>query len=402
MRNERRLRPTERARLDHVTAWIDAWAAPRGAESVALGEAAGRVLAGSVEAVLDLPPFDRAAADGCALRADETVGASAYNPLPFRLLPSSVAIGTGCAVEVQSGDPLPAGADAVVRLDHIVPDAAGTIAIIGPVVAGNEVEGKGSHAARGSVLASASRRLGAGEIGLLASAGLERISVIGRPRVRCLSSTDCVVAAGRPLAARETYDANGALLSVLVERDGGVIVDQRGVGRDRAALRAALQMPGADLILVAGGTGPGAGDHAAEALAEAGEMCFHGIALRPGETAGAGRAAGTPVILLPGPPAPCLWAYEFLAGRAIRRLAGRDPVLPFATERLRTVRKIVSEIGILEVCPVRRAGGGAMEPVAAFAEMGLAAVAQADGFVLVPETSEGYPAGSPVTVYLYR
>ena len=71
---------------------------------------------------MDLPPFDRAAADGFALRADETVGASAYNPLPFRLGPASAGVAPGGAVAVESGDPLPAGADAVVRLEHAMPD----------------------------------------------------------------------------------------------------------------------------------------------------------------------------------------------------------------------------------------------------------------------------------------
>src|SRR5262245_30428338 len=129
-----------RVRLDDACAWIDAWAAPLAPEEIALADAAGRILAADIEAAIDLPPLDRAAVDGYALQADETVGAGAYNPLTLRLAPASARAGAGHAVAVHSGDPLPPGADAVVRLEHALPDAPGTVAVIASVYAGNEVE----------------------------------------------------------------------------------------------------------------------------------------------------------------------------------------------------------------------------------------------------------------------
>jgi molybdopterin molybdotransferase len=393
--------PSKRARLDRVTAWIDAWAAPLRPESVSLADAAGRVLAGDVKAELDLPPFDRAAADGFALQADETVGASAYNPLPFRLQLPSARVGPGCAVEVQSGTPLPAGADAVVRLEHATREGARSIAVIAPVFVGQDVERAGDHARRGSVLVAAGGQLEGRTMGLVASAGCERVPVVGRPRVRCLLAAEGVSDAGGALLPGAVYDANGPMLAALIARDGGVVVERRRIGRGRAALREALALPEADVVVIAGGTGPGARDMAAAVLAEAGELAVHGIALRPGESAGAGRAAGAPVFLLPGAPAACLWAYEFLAARAIRRLAGLGAELPFPSRALRTTRKIVSEIGTVEVWPVRCTGEGEAEPLAPFAEAGLVAAVQADGFVVVPEASEGYPEGATVTVYLH-
>jgi molybdopterin molybdotransferase len=398
--------PSGRARLNDVRAWIDGWAAPVAGEAIALANAAGRVLAGSVEAPLDLPPFDRAAADGFALRADETVGASAYNPLSFKLGPASGGVAPGRAVAVAAGDPLPAGADAVVRLEHAMPEPAGAVAVIAPVFAGSAVERQGSHAARGSALLAAGRRLDAGDVGLLAAAGLERAMVVGKPRVRCLLLAGRAIEAGRVPAAGEIYDADGPLLAALIERDGGVVASRHGAGRDeqrlRKALRHALEAPGTDIVLVVGGTGAGYDDHAAAALAEAGALAVHGVAVRPGATVGAGGAAGLPVFLLPGPPADCLWAYELLAGRAIRLMAGRGGELPYAAETLRLARKIVSEVGTMEVCPVRRTAGGEAEPMPSFAEAGLAAAAHADGFILVPEASEGYPQGAAVIVYLRR
>jgi molybdopterin molybdotransferase len=390
-----------RARVSDMAAWVDAWAVPVGPEDVPLAEAVGRVLANDMTAPVDLPPIDRAAADGFALRADETVGAGAYNPLQFRLMPAPAEVKPGHAVAVQCGDPLPAGADAVVRLEHAHPDVPGTVAIIFPVAAENEVERAGGQSARGGVLVRAGRRLGPGEIGLLASAGVVQVSVAGRPRVRFLLATGRVPETGGALAPGAVYDANGPMLAALVERDGGVVVERRRVVGGAAALRHMLAAPGADIVLVAGGTGHGAGDVSATALAETGELAIHGVALRPGETAGAGRAAGVPVFLLPGAPAACLWAYELLAGQAVRRLAGRGAELPYAARTMRLGRKIVSEIGMTEICPVRCTQEGEVEPFAPFVEAGLVAAAQGDGFVIVPEASEGYPQGASVTVHLY-
>jgi molybdopterin molybdotransferase len=389
-----------RAHLHDVAAWIDAWAAPVGPEEISLAEAVGRILARDATAAMDLPPFGRAAADGLALMADETVGAGAYNPLPFRLVPASAGVRAGHAVAVECGDPLPVGADAVVRLEHAIPDAPGTVAIIAPVVAGDEVERAGSQAVRGGVLVGGGRPLGPAEVGLLASAGMQRMSVVGRPRVRCLLAGGVSEAGDQP-APGAIHDANGPLLAALIARDGAMVVECRRVERDRTVLSDALGAPGADVVLVAGGTGSGAGDVAAAALTEAGELAVHGVALRPGETAGAGHAAGAAVFLLPGTPAACLWAYELLAGRAIRRLAGGSAELPFATRKMLLSRKIVSEIGMTEVCPVRCTKDGEAEPLAPFLEAGLVAAAQGDGIVIVPAASEGYPQGAPVTIHLY-
>jgi molybdopterin molybdotransferase len=127
---------------------------------------------------------------------------------------------------------------------------------------------------------------------------------------------------------------------------------------------------------------------------------IHGVALRPGETAGLGTVSGTLVVLLPGAPASCLWTYELLAGRAIRRLGGRGE-FPYRSREMIAARKIVSSLGMTEICAVRFGIDDAVEPLPSFAETGLMAAAGADGFVIVPQGSEGYRQGARMTVYLY-
>jgi molybdopterin molybdotransferase len=273
------------------------------------------------------------------------------------------------------------------------------VAVIAPVFAGSEVEARGSHiASGGTLLRAAPRPLDAADLGLLAAAGLARVPVIGRPRVRLVPAAHKFVEAGQPLTAGEFYNAAGPMLTALVERDGGIIVASHPLRGGGAELRKALS--GADIVLVIGRTGPGSNDHAAAALAEAGALAMHGVAIQPGGTAGGGRIDSVPVLLLPGPPVHGLWAYELIAGRAIRRMAGRSPALPYRMETLRIARKIVSEVGTLEVWPVRRIKTGEVEPMPSLQEAGLAAAAHADGYILVPETSEGYPQAASVPVYL--
>jgi molybdopterin molybdotransferase len=207
----------------------------------------------------------------------------------------------------------------------------------------------------------------------------------------------------KPAKAGAWEDSNGPMIRAAVERDGGVVGECVAVERDLMAIRAALVEAGADIGLVIGGTGPGTDDHSAAALAEAGELAIHSVGLRPGETAGLGRTvSGIPVVLLPGAPAACLWSYELFAGRAIRRLGGRSPALPYRSRDMITASKIVSALGMTEICPVRYGAGDSVEPLPSFTETGLMAAVGADGFVIVPQGSEGYPQGGRVIVYLYE
>jgi molybdopterin molybdotransferase len=207
----------------------------------------------------------------------------------------------------------------------------------------------------------------------------------------------------KPTKSGAGNDCNGPMIRTAVERDGGVIRECVAVERSLAAIRAAFVEADADIVLVIGGTGVGIDDHSAAALAAAGELAIHGMALRPGETAGLGRTvSGVPVVLLPGAPAACLWSYELFAGRAIRRLGGRGPEFPYRSREMITARKIVSAIGMTEICPVRSGPDDTVEPVPPFSETGLMAAVGADGFVIVPEGSEGHPQGARVTVYLYE
>jgi molybdopterin molybdotransferase len=380
--------PPALAALHMVFAWIEAHVSRLDAEDVPFSEAVGRVLAEDVLSAIDAPDSDRAAADGLALRADETAGAGPYNPLRFRSAPPDQELPFGAGVLVNAGDPLPAGADAIARLETIEPAPPDGYEVIEGVARGNLVLFRAGQISRRAHLLAKGRRLQPHDVGVLAAAAIQRTRVVRRPRVSCL-----IVGA----ACEGFRDVDGPLLRALVARDGGDI-EIRRLGRDRAELLQALAEASADAVIITGGSGPGANDCSAAVLAEAGDLAIHGVALNPGGTAGCGlTVTGAPAFLLPGSPADCLWAYEFFAGHAIRLLGGRDSSLPFPTQQMRVARKIVSAIGLTEVVPLRRLGPDLAEPLPSIAETGLAA---ADGFAIMGEGSEGIAEGGAVTAYI--
>jgi molybdopterin molybdotransferase len=214
-----------------------------------------------------------------------------------------------------------------------------------------------------------------------------------------ITGNELLPAGTRPEGYR-IADANGPMLAALVARDGGKPLLPGIIPDDPAAIRAALDEP-ADIILVSGGSSVGQEDFVPKILAEHGELAIHGIAMRPSSPTGMGRFDGRLVFLLPGNPVSCLCAYDFFAGRSIRALGGRLRDWPYRAVRARLTRKLVSTVGRLDYARVSLAGNDA-EPLAISGASILSSTTRADGFVIVPADSEGYPAGVEVDVYLYQ
>lgn len=396
-----------RTRVATALEWIDANVRPLPPEQVALEELYGRVLAADVVAQIDVPAFDRAAMDGYALRGAETIGASEYNPLAFELHGSALpgrpyegVVPASGAIRITTGAPMPAGADAVVPAEF-ASERDGRVEITAPLATGKHVGRRAEDVRAGTVVLQAGRRLRAQDVGLLASVGVAAAAVIRRPRVRIIASGDELVAPGAPKGPNQIFDANSPMLRGLVTRDGGLLESALRVRDDREALREAMLAPGADAVLVSGGSSVGAEDHAPSVLAEAGELAIHGIAMRPSSPAGFGRLGETFVFLLPGNPVSCLCAYDFFAGRALRLLGGRAPDWPYPKVRAVLRSKIASVVGRVDYCRVRLQADEA-EPLALSGASILSSTTRADGFVIVPEESEGYARGTEVDVYLYE
>jgi len=396
---------SHRSTVEEAWRWVDENARPLDCETVTLDEAAGRVLAQPGTSPVDVPSFRRAMMDGYALCAADTSGASTYNRLALELIGQSLPghpfagrLSSGQAVRIMTGARLPEGADAVVPAEWT--EAEGQrVWVSGEVSPGKHVGEVGEDIAAGTTVLKASRVLRPQDVGVLASIGVGQVPVVRKPRVQIVVTGDELLPAGSRPSGCRIVDSNGPMLAALVVRDGGVPVRAGIVPDQPEAILQAMQV-GADVVLVSGGSSVGQEDHAPMVLQQHGKLAIHGVAMRPSSPTGMGRLDNRLVFLLPGNPVSCLCAYEFFAGRAIRLLGGRSGQWPHRRTRAVLGRKITSAIGRVDYVRVRLSEQK-VEPLAVAGASILSSTTRADGFVIVPADSEGYPPVTEVEVFLY-
>jgi molybdopterin molybdotransferase len=279
-------------------------------------------------------------------------------------------------------------------------EAAGVVSAREAVPPGRHVGRRGEDIEIGTVVFRCGRVLRPQDLGVLASLGHSPVAVRRRPTVSLLVTGDELLPCGSRPEGYRIVDSNSVMLAALVRRDGGLPQPARLVKDGRDAVAAALREADGDCVFVSGGSSVGLEDHAPRVLAELGELCFHGLALRPASPTGVGFLHGRPAFLLPGNPVSCLCAYDLVAGPAVRRLGGRGMEPSYRTCQLPLARKIASTLGRVDYVRVLIHDGG-VEPIATSGASILSTTTRADGYVLIPRDSEGHAEGEVVQVWLY-
>lgn len=397
-----------RTSVNDVITLIDARIHALESEPVPLLDAAKRVLAQEIVACTAVPSFDRAAMDGYALRGEETFGAGLYSHAifrkagiarPGRAFPEVLKAGE--AVEIATGAPIPVGADTVVPVESTV-TAGDRIGVIEPFPIGRHIGKAGEDVAEGMVVLSPGRVLRPQDLGVLSGLGVATIPVVRAPRVTIIITGDEILPSGSAPYGHRFADMNSPMLAALIVRDGGIPRRIGPIADDRETLRAALieSAKMSDAVLVSGGSSTGPEDHAPSLVAELGALSVHGVALRPASPSGLGFLGTVPILLLPGNPVSCLCAYDFFAGRVIRRLGGRNAEWPYRFGRLPLAQKLVSALGRVDYARVRLVDGR-VEPLSVSGASILTSTTRADGFVVVPAGLEGHAEGVEVEVWMY-
>lgn len=396
---------SRRTTVSDAIAWIEDHVLLLPESVIPLAEGVGRVLARGITSDVNVPQFARSMMDGFAVRAADTSGASPYNRLALEVigesLPGSIfagVVGPGQAVRIMTGAPLPGGANAVLPVEVVEIDGSQVLAQ-GEVSPGKHVGRIGEDITSGTKVLERGRVLRPQDVGVLASIGVSQVPVVRRVGVRIVVTGNELLPAGsRPEGVR-IVDSNGPMLSALVARDGGLAIHPGIVADTPEAILQAMRSE-ADLVIVSGGSSVGQEDHAPSLVLKHGELPIHGIAMRPSSPTGMGMIDGRLVFLLPGNPVSCLCAYDFFAGRAIRALGGYSTDWPYRRRKAPLARKIVSTVGRLDYMRVRLIDDR-VDPLAISGSSILSSTTRADGFVLVPPDSEGYPPGAEVEVFLY-
>jgi molybdopterin molybdotransferase len=386
---------------------------PNATEEVALGASGGRVLRRAAVSDLDLPPFDRARMDGYAVRAADTAGATPGRPARLREIGEVAAgrafagvVGAGEAVRIMTGAPVPAGADAVQKIE-VIRASGGLVEIAEPTAPGQFITPRGVEARAGQVMVEAGARITPAVAATLASFGYACVEVARRPRVALLSTgSELVEVHERPQAAQirnsNTYSLAGYAAAAGCEvLRSGIVPDDLEATRRAIAEAAAV----ADVVMLSGGVSMGDYDLVKPALAALGaQIHVERVAMHPGKPTVFARLGETVLFGLPGNPVSVAVAFHIFARPALLKMQGAGEIqLPRV--RAHAARAVKGAPPRRSHQPARlrvRDGRAEAEPLKWSGSSDLVAFMQADALIVVPEDRQGVDAGELVEVILLR
>ncbi|HKL51467.1 MAG TPA: gephyrin-like molybdotransferase Glp, partial [Wenzhouxiangellaceae bacterium] len=374
-----------------------------GHERLNLLDALGRILAEPVSAAIDVPNHTNSAMDGYAVRAADLVEPDAKLRQvgeSFAGHPYDGRVGAGECVRIMTGAVLPDGADSVVMQERTEREDD-LVRFQEACKSGANVRAAGEDVARGQTVLEPGRRIGAADLGVLASVGAAEIDVLPRPRVAFFSTGDEIVPVGQPLAPGKIHDSNRHTLFGLLSELGVEIHDLGIVPDEPEALDEALQRASEfDAVLTTGGVSVGAADYVLEALEKAGSVGFWQVAMKPGRPLAFGRLEQALFFGLPGNPVSAMVTFIQLVRPALVKLAGARPApaLAFDVPTRHAIRKkagrrefqrgrLVSGEHGLEVEPFGHQGSGVLR-----------SMSRADCLINLAPNQGNVEAGARVTV----
>jgi molybdenum cofactor synthesis domain-containing protein len=385
-------------------------------ERLRLVDANGRAAAADVQSTRDVPPFSRAGMDGFAVRAEDTFGASRYEPKTLRVIDKvytgempTRSVEAGTAIEIATGAPMPRGADAVVMVEETerVEGGLGTgalakvadVRVLTPVYPRQNVGRQGADIVVGQTVIARGDVLNPSRIGALAALGVGEVEVFAKPTVAILSTGNEIAEPGQELRPGQIYDINRFTLSTIIQEHGGIPMPFATAQDSIEALESAIDACAAcDVLVFSGGSSVGERDLILDVIGKKGDIVFHGIAVKPGKPTVFGTIGGKPMFGMPGYPTSCLSnAYMLLvpALRAMARLAPRH--LPTIT--LPLGQRIVSTTGRHQFYTVRIVDGQAMPAFKASGD--ITSMSQADGYIEIPAQTDIVEKGEIVEIKLF-
>ncbi|WP_297500096.1 gephyrin-like molybdotransferase Glp [Thermococcus sp.] len=369
-------------------------------EEVSLEDAIGRVLAEDVVSSIDLPPFDRAAVDGYALRAEDTFRAREYSPVELRVIDEIVAgqesgakVEPGTAVKLTTGAKIPEGANAVL-MQEMAEREGGVIRVLRPVAPGQNVAFAGEDVGKGEVILKKGQVLRPQDIALLKATGFKSVKVKRKPHVGIIVTGSELIEEfdEEKLKAGKILESNSVMLKGLVRQYFGEPVFYGIIADDERLIGEAISRAKEenDLVLVTGGSAFGDTDFAHRFI----KLLFHGTTIKPGRPIGYGER----VFVMSGYPVAVFAQFHLYVKHALAKLVGARNYEVRVRARLK--ERVSSQLGRCEFVKVWYEKGEA-RPIKKRGSGIISSLVGSNGFILIPEDSEGYLEGEGVEVVLY-
>ena len=401
---------------DEATARLRSFTAVR-TETIEARHALGRVTAREVRAREDVPHFFRSNMDGYAVRAEDTLAATATAAVELRIVGTvlmgeipSCRVGAGTAARISTGGMMPEGADAVVIVERTEELPGDRVAVREGVAPRDSTIAIGEDLHANDLVFSRGHRFRASDVGVLTGVGHARAEVFALPRAGVIATGDEIVEPEDPLPPGRVRNVNEYLLTALAARNGAVVNDYGVIGDDLELLRRTIAraLDENDAVFISGGSSKGAKDStrgAIEALGGA-EILFHGISIAPGKPTILARVGDKAIMGLPGNPAAVAVTFTLFGGPLLRVLGG-EPLARILLRRPRVRAAIAIDLAAPEgrddYIRVRLEGGESALPIAhpqRGKSVALSTIAGADGLVRVSAGGRGLRRGDEVEVLL--
>lgn len=374
-----------------------------------LQEGLGRILGDDVCAPFNVPPWDNSAMDGYAVRGEDlpitdrrqlAVIGTAMAGSPF-----GGEVAAGQCVRIMTGAVIPRGCDTVIMQEQVI-RAGDVISIGNGHSTGQHVRRAGEDLAAGQRVLGAGRRITPADLGLLASLGIDHVTVKRRPRVAFFSTGDELRALGEALDAGAIYDSNRYALYGMLQRTG-VEPLELGIVRDkRDALQTALAQAAAraDAIITTGGVSVGDADFVRDLLAELGKVHFWKIGVKPGRPFAFGRIGRAWFFGLPGNPVSAMVTYHQFVQPALRRLMGEEaaPPLQFKATCITALKKAPGRMEFQRgILATNAAGETVVRSTGGQGSNILRSMSDANCYIVLPAEWGNVPAGTLVEVQAF-
>lgn len=372
---------------------------------VPVEKALGQITAENIIAEKNLPPFDRSAVDGYAIRARDTVEATQFKPNVLCLVKKEV-LEEGEAKEVWTGNAVCKGADAVVMLEH-TRKLGDEIEAQLSLTPGANVSKRGEDVKKGEVLVETGRRLKPQHLGLLAASGVKEVEVLRSLKVAMLATGNELVALEDKLEPNQTVEVNTIILSGMCA-ELGVEAFSLGIAKDdeNAIEEKILEgLAKADIVVTTGGTSVGVHDLVPKVVEQIARhsVVVHGIAMRPGMPTALAVLHGKPVVILSGNPVAAVIGFEVFVRPLVQKLQGvkNEPRMRLKAKLARRVAGVLGRRVFLRVKVVEEDGEFLAQPIRVRGSGIITTMTKANGYVVIPEDREGLRESELVTVHLF-